>query len=331
MIRKVSLPIGLIVIGILLLVFFPYNSFYDFKIVSQKMDSVTTSVPELSQLDAYLTDKERAFPHLRKDLGRAITWYDKTTEVRAQTEYSFVYLPGFTATKKEISPVVEVLAKQFKANSYFSRLPSHGEEADDFARARAEDFFENTMEAVLIGEKIGKKPIYVGLSTGASLLQYVLNRTQTGYAFVGFSPAFFSQYHYMNVSLNPWVGLGIVKWIVGNYYEWKPHFPTQELYWNTKYKTDILPQITRVFQIVSKQDYSQFKIPNFLIYSANDTIINHDLMLQKWLQTTNPFNKKLALNSRDPHVVAGDITSPENTNPTIEAIANWINQLGNPL
>ncbi len=313
------------VLALAALVYFPYIQFYDQSLIERKVAAVEQALPDLPMLDSYLLEKELGYPHLRRGLEKSITWNDASK--KEQTEYSLVYLPGFTATRKEIAPVVEELAKKFNANSFFSRLPSHGEEADDYSNSRTEDFFETAKEAVLIGEKLGKKPIFVGLSTGAALLQYTLEKRKSGYAFIALSPAFYGRYHYMNVALNPWVGLGLVKLIIGQYYEWAPHFPTQELFWNTKYNTDILPHMTRVFQLTSRQDYNDFSIPYFLIFNEHDSVIDHTVMLEKWRQAKNPMNKTKSIVSRDLHVVAGDITSPENTKVVIDDISNWLVQI----
>lgn len=286
------------------------------------MAAIEKSVPAL---DAHLEKSENAYANLRPGLGKSITWNDEKNKL--QTEYSFIYMPGFTATRKEIAPVVENLAKRFQANSFFSRLPSHGEEKDDYSNARTEGFFESAMEAIVIGEKIGKRPIFIGLSTGATVLQYVLNTTQRGFAFVGMSPAFYPRSHYMNVSLNPWVGHSLVKLIVGDYYHWVGKFKDQDLYWNTSYNTDIIPELTRVFQIASNENYSKMNIPYFLFYNPNDNVADSKLMLEKWNQTKNPQNKSLALESRDPHVIVGDITSPENTTMVVDEITQWIKSI----
>lgn len=322
MIRIVSL---LVIVTSVVLVYFPYMKFYDKTQLDKKIQAIETLVPTIDKLDLYLEEKENKYPNLRKGLGKSITWHDETK--KEQTHYAFVYLPGFTATRKEISPVVEVLAQRFKANSFFSRLPSHGEEADDFSNAQTDQFFETAKEAVVIGERLGKKPIYIGMSTGAALLQYMLNQSKIGFAYIGFSPAFYSNWHFMNVALNPIIGLSLVKMAAGEYYEWKPHFPNQELYWNTKYNTNILPEMTRVFQITSDEDYTKLTIPYLMFYNEQDNVIEPHWMLDKFRQTRNQYNKKIVLKSRDPHVVVGDITSPENTNPVIEEISSWLQEI----
>lgn len=314
-----------IVFSLLAIVYFPYINFYDIQKLEARMTEQENQVPSIDKLENYLKEKESSFVHLRKGLEKAITWHDENK--KEKTEFSFIYLPGFTATKKEISPVVETLSKRFKANSFFSRLPSHGEEADDYSNARTEQFFESAIEAVEIGHRIGHKPVFVGLSTGAALLQYVLNRSKNAFAFVAFSPAFYSSWHIMNVSLNPWIGHSLVKLLMGDYYEWKHQFPKQDLYWNTKYNTDILPEITRVFQITSRQEYSQMNTPYLLIFNEQDNVIDHTQMLKKWGQTKNPFNDKISLQSRDRHVVSGEITSPETTDQVISSISTWLSKL----
>lgn len=325
MARKITFFVITIIFVVLATVYFPYMMLYDHTTINKKMEALEKTIPQIEGLDSYLEKAEAAYPNLRKGLGKAISWND--VKNKQQTEYSFIYMPGFTATRKEIAPVVETLAKQFSANSYFSRLPSHGEEADDYSNARTEGFFESAMEAVIIGNKIGKKPIFVGLSTGATVLQYVLNKTGNAYAFITMSPAFYTSSHYMNVSLNPWVGHSLVKMVVGNHYHWKGRFTDQDLYWNTTYNTDIIPQITRVFQIASNQDYSNMNTPTFLIYNPNDDVADPKMMLQIFEQGRNPKNKVMTLDSRDLHVIAGDITSPENTQKVIDEVTSWIKSL----
>ena len=117
MARKITFFVIALVFAVLATVYFPYMKLYDQKAINTKMEALEKNIPAIEGLDAYLATNEALYPNLRKGLGKAITWNDQKN--KQQTEYSFIYMPGFTATRKEIAPVVETLAKQFQANSYF--------------------------------------------------------------------------------------------------------------------------------------------------------------------------------------------------------------------
>lgn len=320
--KKASLVLILFFVFLSGILFFPYEKFYDYPFIINQIQKTKEDIPNIDRIDDYLKEKESKSPNLRKGLEKSIVWVEQNK--KQKTEYSLVYLPGFTATRMEIYPVIEKLALEFKANAFYSRLPGHGQEADDFKNRVAGDFFSAAAEAIEIGHKIGNKPIYVGMSTGASVLQYVLSLNDQEGFFVALSPAFFSRGSYINFSLIPWLGAEIIKLFVGEYYQWKAKSEQQERYWNTKYNTDIIVPLSKVFRIVSTRDYSSMKNPTLLVYNKNDKVIDANVMISKWKQLGNIKNKFIELESSDSHVVCGDIVSPENTQRVVKVISDWI-------
>jgi hypothetical protein len=78
-------------------------------------------VAQAPDLDLYLRQREAAHPDVRPDLAKAILWNDPAT--RAATALSLVYIHGFSASRKDISPVAETLASRLRANAFFTALP----------------------------------------------------------------------------------------------------------------------------------------------------------------------------------------------------------------
>ncbi|WP_231491229.1 carboxylesterase [Pedobacter sp. Leaf170] len=122
-------------------------------------------VPELNELENYVATGEGK--HKIKPGNQAeIIWADSSHN---QTEYAIVYLHGFSASKIEGNPVHLNLAKKLKANLYLSRLADHG--IDTIAPLQhftAEGLWNTSKEALAIGNKLGKKVILIGTSTGGT-------------------------------------------------------------------------------------------------------------------------------------------------------------------
>jgi hypothetical protein len=68
-------------------------------------------------LDALILNHESQLQGLRRGTEKSILWYDENQ--KEKTPWSIVYLHGFSASRREISPVVETLAKNLKANVFF--------------------------------------------------------------------------------------------------------------------------------------------------------------------------------------------------------------------
>ena len=92
---------------------------------------------QLSSLRDDFENKEKTYPNLKKECDKKINFNGP----KPVTDFSFVYVPGFSATRKEIFPVVESLAKQFSANYFLTRFAAHGEAADDFKGYQAQSFY----------------------------------------------------------------------------------------------------------------------------------------------------------------------------------------------
>lgn len=122
---------------------------------------VTVDLP--ADLSGWLAEREAA---IDPDLAARIEWADAPD---AQTEIAIVYLHGFSASPREIAPVPQHVAKALGANLFLARLTGHGQDGAALATASAEDWWRDTAEALAVGQRLGRRVVVIGTSTGATL------------------------------------------------------------------------------------------------------------------------------------------------------------------
>ncbi|MCP9236148.1 carboxylesterase [Lewinella sp. JB7] len=128
------------------------------------------AVPEVptaaAVLTEYLARKESAAPTRPNNEAR-IVWHDST---RSPTEYAFVYLHGFGGSYRDGYPVNVNVPAIFGANAFLGRWSGHGLTAEAALRDfTPESAWADALEALAIGEAIGRKVILMSTSTGGTL------------------------------------------------------------------------------------------------------------------------------------------------------------------
>ncbi|MGZ3329056.1 MAG: hypothetical protein ACXU85_18030, partial [Xanthobacteraceae bacterium] len=76
---------------------------------------VVENVPDL---DLYLVRREAQHADVKPEQGKTIIWNDPAT--RSKTPLSLVYIHGFSASRKDIAPVIETLAGTLGANAFLT-------------------------------------------------------------------------------------------------------------------------------------------------------------------------------------------------------------------
>ncbi|MCW9705243.1 alpha/beta hydrolase [Fodinibius salsisoli] len=129
-------------------------------------------VPQnLSELDSFLADHEATYD-LKAGTEAHIEWQPNSKH--QQTEYALVYLHGFRASHPEGHPVHREIADFLGANLYLSRLQEHGIKSNyPLIDLTENKLLESARLALTIGQKIGKKVLIMGCSTGGSLALYL--------------------------------------------------------------------------------------------------------------------------------------------------------------
>lgn len=285
---------------------------------------VKTFEPEKKNFSGQITlegvlKKERQLEALKKDCDKKVIWFDKENQ---KTKLAVVYIPGFSATRKEIYPVVESVAKEIKANVFLSRFPYHGLTPDDYKSLKAQDLFDSVLEAYEIGTQIGEEVIFIGTSTGAALITQLDLWKMKMKGMVLISPAIKIEPGATELLASP-LGWILNKILVEEYRTWEPKNPDVKKYWDTKYHRDAIPELMKAVYYVHKQDFKNIQTPTLVLYTKEDNVISVPEVIKKFNQIGTTHKKILEIPS-PVHVLAGEISSPQTTQIVIGEIKNWI-------
>ena len=81
-------------------------------------------VAKAPDVDSYLSRSEAGTPGVKPGQAKTIIWNHPAA--RSKTPMSLVYIHGFSASRKDIAPVVESIAGTLGANAFLTRLAAHG-------------------------------------------------------------------------------------------------------------------------------------------------------------------------------------------------------------
>lgn len=281
-------------------------------------------------LDAYLQQSEHAVPNLRPDAAKRIVWFDTAGE---QTEWSVVYLHGYSATLEEIRPVPDMVAKALGANLFFTRLSGHGRDGDAMAEPIGADWLADTAEAMEIGRRLGKKVILIGTSTGGTLAAIAagdpsMRKDLAGIVFV--SPNF--KINNPMASLMGWPG---ARWwgpkLAGETRSFEPRNEMQAKHWTTSYPMVSTVSLVHLVNYADKMDYVGFDTPAMFMFSDDDQVVVASKTREvaaKWGGDVTLDIVTMGEGDDDySHVIAGDIVSPGQNQRAVDRIVEWIKGL----
>jgi len=281
-------------------------------------------------LDAYLQQSEQAVSNLRPDAAKRIVWFDTAGE---QTEWSVVYLHGYSATLEEIRPVPDMVAKALGANLFFTRLSGHGRDGDAMAEPMGADWLADTAEAMEIGRQLGKKVILIGTSTGGTLAAIAagdpsMRKDLAGIVFV--SPNF--KINNPMASLMGWPG---ARWwgpkLAGETRSFEPRNEMQAKHWTTSYPMVSTVSLVHLVNYADKMDYVGFDTPAMFMFSDDDQVVVASKTREvaaKWGGDVTLDIVTMGEGDDDySHVIAGDIVSPGQNQRAVDRIVEWIKGL----
>jgi esterase/lipase len=263
-------------------------------------------------LDDYLSRSEAAIPDVIPGTEKTIRWAETPGR---QTNVSVVYLHGLSASRQEVAPFADMLADSLGANLFYSRLRGHGRTGQALGNATANDWLNDAVEATVIGERIGRKVLVVGTSTGGTLAAWLASSPYGGnvLGLILLSPNFGPANRAARVLLWPW-GLQIAQAVQGATHSFEPANELQATYWTTRYPTRTLAEMMALVDLV-KHRLDRIHVPILAFHSTNDRVV--DIAAVKTaLGEITP--QAVIHEVADPvgpsgHILAGDILSPHTT------------------
>ncbi len=262
----------------------------------------------IETVEGFVQKKEAAFS-LKPDNEARIVWAGSS---HAQTDFSVVYLHGFSASQEEGNPVHREFAERYGCNLYLARLPFHGvADSNAFQNITPDTLVDGALEALQIGRALGKKVILMGCSTGGSLAIYLAAHHPDIAALVLYSP---------NIDIaDPAAGLLTMPWgkqmahmaSGGDYHRWNGT-KRQLGYWQTTYRIEGLLAVkslverTMVPEIFKKVEQPVFMGYYFRDEKNQDGVVSVPAMRRFFDQLGTPpaLKKQVAFPEANEHVIA---------------------------
>ena len=286
---------------------------------------------------------------------KGIVWADSAGR---RTELALVYLHGFSATRREVHPLVDSLGARLGANVFYTRFKGHGLPGSELGAATADDWLRDTAEALAVGRAIGERLVLVGTSTGATLAALAaLAAVAPGEAGAGapgdagapagsgapgtadiaavilISPNFGPADEQAEMLLWPW-GAQLARIAAGEWREWTPANEEQARFWTTRYPTSVLPEMMALVDAARRAPLESVLAPVYVVYSDRDQVISARRVEENaarfphaeiWNVTSGADSARVAeLKTGSFHVIAGDILAPGFTRTVADSIEAFV-------
>lgn len=284
------------------------------------------SVPgESSNLVNYIAQQESQ-QKIKPDNQARVVWANDST--KEKTEYSLMYLHGFSASQAEGDPVHRNLAKKFGCNLYLARLAEHGiDTAEPMQQLTVENYWQSAKEAFSIAKQLGEKVIVMGTSTGGSLALKLAAEYPDVHALVLLSPNIAINDDNAWILNNPW-GLQLARLILGSdYVESTDKRPIYQQYWSGRYRVEAVVSLQELLETtMTEETFSKITQPVLMLYYYKDEIqqdstVKVSAMKTMFNQLATPPGKKVSIPMPQAghHVIASYIKSKD-----VEGVENQI-------
>lgn len=266
-------------------------------------------------ISQYINTKE-ARHKIKPDNHARILWADDSA--RNKTEYSIVYLHGFTASYAEGEPVHRNIAKKFNCNLFLARLAEHGiDTTEPMQQLTVDKYWESVKEALAIGRRIGSKVIVMGTSTGGSLALKLAAEYRDIHALVLLSPNIEINDGSAWILNNPW-GLQLANLILGSkYIHAKDTRPIYQQYWISRYRIEAAVALQELLETsMTVETFRKVSQPVLMLYYYRDEVhqdstVRVSAMKKMFSQLGTPSAAKVevAMPNAGNHVIASYIKS----------------------
>ena len=283
--------------------------------------------------DATLAREEADVPNLRANAAKEIVWAYPAS--RARTPLAIVYVHGFSASKAEVRPLADEVARALGANLFYTRLTGHGRDPAALEQTSVNDWLNDLAEATAIGRTIGNRVIVIGTSTGGTLatLGATLARSNPGLmkdvaGLVLISPNFGVQSRWGFLLDMPFAR-EVLPYIGGSTRAFEPLNEAMDENWTTTYPIGALAPMAALIRASLNANIARITIPVLTLFSPADKIVDPAMTEAVMTRWGAPHEVVEVPVSGDPsnHILAGDIVSPQTTQSLAIRIVEWIGSL----
>lgn len=259
-----------------------------------------------------------------------------------KTPLAILYIHGYGASRAEGEYVVDKVAKQLKANTYYLRLPGHGTNVEDHARVTVKEHLDETFASLAMMRTLGKKVVVIGMSMGGLIATYAAaERPELVDALVLCAPAYQFAPPIAKVA-GFYPALKLITLVMPR----RPSTPIPNeadnwsLYWYPNQYTKSLRQMYQLQSLIANDDvYRKVKQPVMLLYyykddanQDNTVSVSHMIAAYEAFNngTANPKSKKTALDQGG-HVLLSKYVEPNEVpdyDKVTSGIIGYINSLG---
>ncbi len=271
---------------------------------------------ESAALEKYVADQESKHK-LKPDNEARIIWADSS---KKKTEYSVVYIHGFSASQEEGDPVHINFAKKINANLYLARMADHGvDTTDQLLYFSADRWWQSSKEALAIGKSLGDKVILMSTSTGGTM-SLILASTYPNDVFtlINMSPNIEINDPTAWLLNNPW-GLQIARKVIGGDLLSSPPDSLRDGYWNNPYRIEAVVQLEELVESkMNKETFANVKCPSLTLYfykneKEQDPTVKVSAMMEmdKNLGTPDNLKQMVAIPEAGGHVLGSYVRSKD--------------------
>jgi len=295
---------------------------------SPQPSTIAEQVAAATDLDAYLAAREDSVAGVKPADRKGIRWHD--SRQKARTPIAIVYLHGFSASRRELSPVVEHVADSLGANVFFTRFAAHGRvDGEGFRSVTPQQWIDDAREALAIGKRLGDRVIVIGTSTGAVLAMELAREAEEAHdttapaALVFVSPNYEPadwRARFIAGPLGPW----LARTVGGPYYGFKPANAAQSELWTWHYRSEGVAALMDLVLYGQRIDVSQITAPLLTLYTHKDDVVRVDLIRSRHMDFASIPKRIIDVPEATNHVLAGDAMGPRAVDPVVNMIISFV-------
>ncbi|WP_299687453.1 alpha/beta fold hydrolase [uncultured Tateyamaria sp.] len=283
-----------------------------------------------ADIDAHFAQSEAQFDDIVPGTQKRIVWADETG---ARTEWSVLYVHGFSASSEEIRPVPDRVAEALGANLIFTRLQGHGRGPDALADGTVQGWVNDLAEGMDAARATGDRVIVMATSTGGTLVTALAPDSAVMDGVAGL--ILVSPNYGLNNPLAPLLSWPAARhWLpplAGARRSFEPRNEGHATYWTTEYDSVAVMPMVALIDAVNAMDHTEQSLPALFWFATADEVVQPGRTAEiaaAWGGPSTVVNPVMGPGDDDQsHVIAGNVLSPGQTDAAVVGMVDWIKGL----